>query len=180
VKCPTKFRAVHLNGFFDAVDKLGEMDVGINPDLLAIMLLYSLPSSFENFRCAIESRDELPDPETLRVKIIEENDARKNCMRSVPENAMFRRKNHGTGRTNQIGNSLKKKSHEILQTKMKSSNFVVTSAVNTVTKQMSVRIRRTRRIKTVTIQENMRKMQKICHFVHMSNRLLMVVNINGV
>jgi hypothetical protein len=80
---------VHLNGFFDAVDKLGEMDVGINPDLLAIMLLYSLPSSFENFRCAIESRDELPDPETLRVKIIEENDARKNCMRSVPENAMF-------------------------------------------------------------------------------------------
>jgi hypothetical protein len=32
---------VHFNGFFDAVDKLGEMDVEINPDLLAIMLLYS-------------------------------------------------------------------------------------------------------------------------------------------
>jgi hypothetical protein len=40
---------VHFNGFFDAVDKLGEMDVEINPDLLAIMLLYSLPSKFENF-----------------------------------------------------------------------------------------------------------------------------------
>jgi hypothetical protein len=31
----------HLNGFFDAVDKLAEMDVEINPNLLAIMLLYS-------------------------------------------------------------------------------------------------------------------------------------------
>jgi hypothetical protein len=42
------------------------------------MLLYSLPSSFENFRCAIESRDtrSLPNAENLKVKIVEENDAR--------------------------------------------------------------------------------------------------------
>jgi len=33
---------------------------------------------FDNFRCAIESRDELPTPETLRVKILEESEARKN------------------------------------------------------------------------------------------------------
>lgn len=68
--------------FFDAVDKLGEMDVDINSDLLAIMLLYSLPSSFENFRCAIESRDELPSPEELRIKIVEKSDARKNDARA--------------------------------------------------------------------------------------------------
>lgn len=58
----------HLNMFFDAVNKLGDMDVPINPDLLAIMLLYSLPPSYENFKCAIESRDDLPEPESLICK----------------------------------------------------------------------------------------------------------------
>ncbi|EGI68269.1 Retrovirus-related Pol polyprotein from transposon TNT 1-94, partial [Acromyrmex echinatior] len=67
----------HIRTFFDAVDKLTEMEVIINPDLLAILLLYSLPSQYENFRCAIESRDELPTPEALRIKIIEKSDVRK-------------------------------------------------------------------------------------------------------
>jgi hypothetical protein len=40
----------HLNEFFDAVDKLNEMDVEINAELLTILVLYSLPSSFEIFR----------------------------------------------------------------------------------------------------------------------------------
>ena len=67
----------HVRCFFDTVDKLTEMEVDMNPDLLAILLLYSLPSNFENFRCAIESRDELPTPEALRVKIVEESNARR-------------------------------------------------------------------------------------------------------
>lgn len=67
-----------LRSFFDAVDKLRDMEVQVNPDVLAIALLYSLPSSFDNFRVAIESRHELPDPDALRVKIIEEHDARRN------------------------------------------------------------------------------------------------------
>ena len=62
--------------FFDTVDKLGE-NIEVNSDLLTIMLLYSLPPAFENFRCAIESRDALPTPEALRIKIVEEADARK-------------------------------------------------------------------------------------------------------
>jgi hypothetical protein len=66
---------VHLNDFFDSVDKLSDMGMDINEDLLTILLLYSLPASFENFRCAIESRDDLPKPEALRIKIVEENDA---------------------------------------------------------------------------------------------------------
>lgn len=45
----------HLRNFFDAVDKLADMEVSINDVLLAILLLYSLPQSYENFRCAIES-----------------------------------------------------------------------------------------------------------------------------
>uniref|UniRef100_W8B6G9 Retrovirus-related Pol polyprotein from transposon TNT 1-94 n=1 Tax=Ceratitis capitata TaxID=7213 RepID=W8B6G9_CERCA len=67
----------HIAKFFDAVDKLESMNVQINGDLLSIMLLYSLPSTYENFRCAIESRDELPTAEVLKIKIIEESEARK-------------------------------------------------------------------------------------------------------
>ena len=78
----------HIRTFFDAVDKLTEMEVIINPDLLAILLLYSLPSQYDNFRCAIESRDELPAPEALRIKIIEESDARKKDNNVLVQNAM--------------------------------------------------------------------------------------------
>lgn len=66
----------HMCRFFDAVDKLSVMNVDINQNLLSILLLYSLPPSYENFRCAIESRDELPTTEVLKVKILEESEAR--------------------------------------------------------------------------------------------------------
>lgn len=93
----------HINKFFDAVDKLGEMNVDINADLLSIMLLYSLPSSYENFRCAIESRDKLPDAEALKIKILEESDARKQNERITENsNAMWiaERNNNGEKYTN--------------------------------------------------------------------------------
>ena len=48
----------------------------IPADLLAILLLYSLPASLENFRSAIESRDELPSPDILRIKVKEKYEAR--------------------------------------------------------------------------------------------------------
>ncbi|XP_012145442.1 uncharacterized protein LOC105663080 [Megachile rotundata] len=80
----------HINKFFDAVDKLEEMNVDVNPDLLSIMLLYSLPASYENFRCAIESRDNLPGVEALKIKILEESDARKqSCSTNAVSNAML-------------------------------------------------------------------------------------------
>lgn len=66
----------HLAQFFDAKDKLNDMGVDIHKDLTSILLLYSLPASFENFRCAIESRDEFPDPDILKIKIVEESNAR--------------------------------------------------------------------------------------------------------
>lgn len=98
----------HLRRFFDTIDKLSEMEVEINEDLLTVMLLYSLPANFENFRCAIESRDELPSPEALRVKIIEEYDARKNGTDNV-QNAMFAKKRFPNQRnTTKKGDSDKK------------------------------------------------------------------------
>lgn len=73
----------HIQKFFDTVDRLNEMDVEINHDLLSVMLLHSLPSSYGNFHCAIESRDTLPSPEALCIKMIEESDARKYENREV-------------------------------------------------------------------------------------------------
>lgn len=67
----------HMARFFDAVDKLAAMDVEVSGDLLSIMLLYSLPASYDNFRVAIESWDELPNPEALKVKILEESEVRR-------------------------------------------------------------------------------------------------------
>ncbi|CAB0006607.1 unnamed protein product, partial [Nesidiocoris tenuis] len=78
----------HVSSFFETVDKLLDMEIKINDDLLTIMLLYSLPEEFENFRCAIESRDDLPKPETLRTKIIEEADARKSKLKQIDPDAL--------------------------------------------------------------------------------------------
>lgn len=50
----------------DTVDKYADLGVEVNA---AIMVLYSVQASFENFRCAIESEDE---QETLSVKAIEQ------------------------------------------------------------------------------------------------------------
>lgn len=85
----------HMNKFFDAVDKLQDMQVDIHPDVLATMLLYSLPPSFDNFRCAIEARDDLPAPDTLRIKIIEENEAGERAKHNAGAKAMYINKNKG-------------------------------------------------------------------------------------
>lgn len=100
----------HLNKFFDAVDKLCEMEVTVNPDLLTIMLLYSLPNTFDNFRCAIESRDVLPTPEALRIKIIEESDARNSDSRNSSQNAMYveKQQKKWSSITKNDGNKFKK------------------------------------------------------------------------
>ena len=52
------------------------MDIALDKYLLSIMLLYSLANTLENFRCAIESRDTLPDPENLKVTITEKYTSR--------------------------------------------------------------------------------------------------------
>ena len=74
----------HLAKFFDAVDKLESMDVQINGDLLSIMLLYSLPMSYDNFRCSIKTRDALPSPDTF----IEEAESRRHESGSSESNVI--------------------------------------------------------------------------------------------
>lgn len=85
----------HLATFFQTVDKLNDMEIEIDKDLLSIMILNTLPDSFENFRCAMESRDNLPDPETLKIKIIEEVEARKQKVNEWESGAMYVKQHPG-------------------------------------------------------------------------------------
>uniref|UniRef100_A0A5S6R2L1 CCHC-type domain-containing protein n=1 Tax=Trichuris muris TaxID=70415 RepID=A0A5S6R2L1_TRIMR len=67
----------HLTSFFNCVDKLKEMGSIIDDDLLSIMMLLTLPATYDSFKQAIEARDDLPKPEVLKVKILESAENRK-------------------------------------------------------------------------------------------------------
>ncbi|KMQ88092.1 retrovirus-related pol polyprotein from transposon tnt 1-94 [Lasius niger] len=93
----------HLNDLFDAVDKLQSMNVEINGDMLAIIILYSLPDTYDTFRCATESRNDLPDAETLKIKIIEESEARKRKTSDHASNALFAKHQNQHASKNKAG-----------------------------------------------------------------------------
>jgi len=104
----------HIDKFFDAVDKLEDMNVQMN-GLLTIMLLYSLPSLFENFRRAIEFQSRLPTAEDLKVKSLEEIETRKNggelitalaAKNGKPKKRLKREKINEKGIENSIENSI--------------------------------------------------------------------------
>jgi hypothetical protein len=85
----------HIRNFFDVVDKLEEMELCIINDLLAILLLYSIPDEYENFRIAIETQEKLPQLEALKIKLLEEYEARKRNSKENVSDAMFISKNPG-------------------------------------------------------------------------------------
>ena len=88
-----------LDDFFDTRDKLSQMNVEVSDDMISVLLLDSLPECFENFRCAIETRDELPAPEIIKIKIIEEFQARLNRKEEISSSAMLIRQNNQVSRT---------------------------------------------------------------------------------
>lgn len=67
----------HLNTFFTTANELRKMKTNIPDEMLSVLLLYSIPKDFENFRSEIEELDELPDPQVLKCKILEEIVSRK-------------------------------------------------------------------------------------------------------
>lgn len=62
----------YVNDFQYKVEQLEEVGLKIPDELVSIMLLSSLPAEYENFAIAIESRDQLPNLESLKIKLIEE------------------------------------------------------------------------------------------------------------
>lgn len=67
----------HVNSFVETIERLAEMDIKINEELKVIMLLSSLPDTWEHFVVAIETRDELPTFEIVKVKLLEEGARKK-------------------------------------------------------------------------------------------------------
>ena len=58
----------HINEFSEIYAKLAEHGIEILNDLLVIMLLASLPSEFENFVIAMETKDQLRNFNVLKQK----------------------------------------------------------------------------------------------------------------
>ena len=54
------------------------MDIVVADDIFLILLLYSIPNTYENFRFAIESWDQLPISDALKIKLLEEANFRHN------------------------------------------------------------------------------------------------------
>ncbi|KAH0816778.1 hypothetical protein GEV33_006013 [Tenebrio molitor] len=70
-----------------------EMELCIINDLLAILLLYSIPDEYESFRIAIETQEKLPQLEALKIKLLEEYEARKQNLKRNVLDAIFINKN---------------------------------------------------------------------------------------
>lgn len=66
----------HIKEFKEIFDALDAVEIGITEKLRSVVLLSSLPESFENFVVAIETRDELPLFDALCIKLIEEDTRR--------------------------------------------------------------------------------------------------------
>ena len=79
----------HMAKFFEVADKLSTMEIEVNDKLLTLMLLQSLPSSYDMFKRAIESRDDLPEIDTLKLKIIEASESIKEQFNESRHGALF-------------------------------------------------------------------------------------------
>lgn len=74
--------------FTAVAEKLAEIGVCLQDDLFVIMLLASLPKSFESLVVALESRDELPNLTAVKIKLIEEGERRKTCQSEHTEGSV--------------------------------------------------------------------------------------------
>lgn len=62
----------YVHSFTRTAEQLEEVGIKVPDELLSVMLLSSLPTEYDNFCVAIESRDDVPDIESLKLKLIEQ------------------------------------------------------------------------------------------------------------
>lgn len=79
-KKPDQSMAQFANDFQQRADMLADVGMVVPQELLSIMLLSCLPEEYENFRVAIEFRDDIP--EVRKAKLIEEEARRRNSNES--------------------------------------------------------------------------------------------------
>ena len=65
-----------IDAFTDIVEKLAEIGIEISDEMLVIILLSGLPTHFESFVIAMETRDKLPEFSALKIKLQEEYERR--------------------------------------------------------------------------------------------------------
>lgn len=81
----------HVQKFTDINDKLKKLKIIVPDELLSILLLYSVPETFENFQRAME-RDELPTFDQMQQKLLDKSLIRNNKDEVGVSNANFRQK----------------------------------------------------------------------------------------
>lgn len=62
----------YINSFVDKIEQLEDAGIKLPEELTSIMMLNSLPTEYENFCVAMESRDNTPTIDFLKAKLIEE------------------------------------------------------------------------------------------------------------
>ena len=88
----------HVSDFTDTAIKLKESQVAIDERVLSILLMLSLPPSFNMFRAAIKSRDAIPDLENMKAKILEENESYNSSAECEGQGAMYSKKQYNNNR----------------------------------------------------------------------------------
>lgn len=84
---------LYVNEFESVIDKLKEVGVSLGDEIIVIILLSSLPKSYENFVIAMEIRDELPNFTIMRNKLLEEADRRNQTKSECSEQQAYMIKN---------------------------------------------------------------------------------------
>lgn len=84
----------HLNSFFEVTGKLEEAGIKLPKELISIILLSSLPKEYENFVVAMESRDDLPEVDILKNKLIEDGLRRSSNVEKPDETAFAMKPKH--------------------------------------------------------------------------------------
>lgn len=62
----------YVNGFVEKVEQLEDAGIKLPEELASIIMLNSLPTEYENFCVAMESRDNIPTIDFRKTKLIEE------------------------------------------------------------------------------------------------------------
>jgi len=91
--------AQFVSEFQQRTDMLADAGIIVPRERLSIMLLSCLPEEFENFRVAIESRDEIPEISVIKAKLVEE-DARRGNKNNGNSEALYSRAQNTNKREN--------------------------------------------------------------------------------
>ena len=88
----------HVTEFTDTAKKLKESQVTYDDRVLSVLLMLSMPPSFNMFRAAIKSRDSIPDLETMKAKVFEEYESSKHSTEFQGQGAMYSKRQYNNGR----------------------------------------------------------------------------------